>query len=465
MKSAHTLRAASNANSPSVAASMPSSPPIQFRGLSSSSPTTRIRTYRPEFASRGARLRQKQHTQLLEGVPAPAVMSTEAAQCNHSPVAENTLLEVPAQVQGYCSVASRPIHTETESASIVADPGHSPEQSVADKRLNAEWQAFVENVATVDEDLYVGRERRSNSRCCSREHSAILPSTSNALTDNVHIESPYFHPSIDRISGSERSLLNPATQEDDDDYLRTTQNCPIEPRQDNDLGHTTPNIMEAWTQEPDVREMLLMRSGPQNMLLLPEPRLNNTKVLDIDPGVATQPSNTDEEELWKRFMLDDDPDSMREKAQQTAVKETVKQMWEGRMLRSDEVEVSSTLPIHACSTPNVTEQTSEPVIPDTHEPDPDFVSCTADKASSSIASNVAERGSPSQRKADPPTFRVHVPAPFVGRLADSAGSETDLTAHSRAPCRRHMSRRAWKSMRPQIRAIPGFDDDPIEEET
>jgi hypothetical protein len=220
--------------------------------------------------------------------------------------------------------------------------------------------------------------------------------------------------------------------------------------------------------DPDVRDLLSRRHVTKNMMDLLEEELYPTAKEESKAPLERQNRSASEDELWKRFMFDDDPKEVVEKAGRLAAKETTRQILQERSaVRSDEVEAPASSSTHVPTNVDLPES----VVIDLSKVCDSESDCGASREDESVqaVSVMAEHGSSSPKKSKTHNFKVHVPAPFVGRLAsistsDEAGAQPQSTVASLRGRRGTKWKRRWKSGRPEIRALPDFDEDPIEED-
>lgn len=184
----------------------------------------------------------------------------------------------------------------------------------------------------------------------------------------------------------------------------------------------------------------------------------------------------DEDEIWKKFMLDDDPCEITRKACEEAYEQTRRQLRQppSPLPASDVAEAPSTRPspdpsisisdrLNSCDLPPQDDgtDTRKP-----HSPQP-----SANTELSSTSSLIAHPASPSSR-AQPSSssdFKFHQPRLFVGRLAGDKMAQAPPTPaavlRGKARLRGARRRRSRDTGRPDIRALPNFEGelDPIEE--
>lgn len=178
-----------------------------------------------------------------------------------------------------------------------------------------------------------------------------------------------------------------------------------------------------------------------------------------NPAREPTPEDEDEDEIWKRFVFDDDISEIKRKAHDEARQQTT------RNLRQTTTDVASDL----AEPPSIiwNEPSSSPKamlsscrqFPLVHTDE--LLTSSEAPTTESTNSIIAHVGSP-QPQSD---FRFHHPRLFVGRLA--SGPLPDLTPNPPPlqPLKRGRGRPRKRRdiSRPDFRAMPNFDGDPIEE--
>lgn len=225
-------------------------------------------------------------------------------------------------------------------------------------------------------------------------------------------------------------------------------------------------------QNPNVQDLV-------DLLALEEQSLTG----DL-PNSETQPeilSEPDEDEIWKKFVLDDGEEINR-KAYEKAQEDTVQQILleDGTSAASVIAEPSSSLRVDL---PGQISDVSEPPMSFIEElaaaTTTDFLSEAIGSPSVTVvtsngtanffgqdwtdeaASQAAQHGTPSATSGQSSEFRFHHPAPFIGRLA----STTSAQKPTGSPLKRGRGRPKRKRdvRRPDIRKLPDLHDDPIDD--
>ncbi|KAH8171448.1 hypothetical protein LIA77_08215 [Sarocladium implicatum] len=468
IRTSHTLQPLSTNRSPSTLASMPSSPPVALDAFQSSSPTSRLGHRDSHLGRRTARQRRKQPSRSDSAAESSVPLVSLLPQHVMQSIEQETVLPESARPRSFRILSRQPATAESVVGSVIADAGRSPQQSENEVQANADWRAFVgKNLDGIDGGGAQHDRQESGAPSCDKDQDQSLPPTSGAALApkfTSETESHYFDRTSDEPPVSETS--SPARHRSKGDSSRADGTSSAERIRVGNVPDGNLTLANKWTQEPEVRAMLSKKQGPQHMMVLLDEHLAATKP-PMSPGESNRERSPDEEELWKMFMFDGDVELVNEKARQVAVKKTARQiMAEQEAARSDEVEIASTAPLREDSpASDSSRQPLETFDASTYDSGFDVISSKAGKTVPSLTSNVAERGSPLSGKPDQTPFKVHVPAPFVGRLVGLGARERTSTAQLSTASARHLSRRRWKSGRPQIRAIPAFDEDPIEEGT
>ncbi|KAL6857527.1 hypothetical protein ACO1O0_004965 [Amphichorda felina] len=177
-------------------------------------------------------------------------------------------------------------------------------------------------------------------------------------------------------------------------------------------------------------------------------------------------SEVDEDEIWRVFLLDGDRTEITRKAVEEAMDTTRRHLLQPEeKMASDMAEAPSlapdSIPMTLSGADNILLDPPSLPVPATQMEMPTFPSGTPTDTVTSVA---AEQGSPNlgteeQQSAD---YKFHQPRPFIGRLASTG----DGPRQPRSPLKRRRGRPRKKrdQRRPDFRAMPNFDGDPIESE-
>ncbi|KAK7408380.1 hypothetical protein QQX98_009476 [Neonectria punicea] len=171
----------------------------------------------------------------------------------------------------------------------------------------------------------------------------------------------------------------------------------------------------------------------------------------------------DEDEIWKRFVFDEDCTEINRKARHEAQQQTAGDLYRAPSgLPSDVTEPPST----SRDSPS----TSPASIASLAIDSPESSSCANEHGSSDVAltettgtanSNTAHFGSPKPQHSD---FKFHQPSAFVGRLASLPPTNNTRPMQWQSTKRgRGRPRKRRGGGRPDFRTMPDYDDDPIEE--
>ncbi|KAM0302979.1 hypothetical protein HYE67_011135 [Fusarium culmorum] len=250
------------------------------------------------------------------------------------------------------------------------------------------------------------------------------------------------------------------------------------------------NRREAWVKPRSdwrlsVRKNAQQTTNVRDMLdILTESEDKNDVVTERHVEGKTTLNSEDEDEIWKRFVFDNDPAETTRKALDKANEQTKRELG---LKTKTRLCVFQDLPIASSSTaprsdvaepPSATRDSSlstkqTPGIADDQigvplgtDPDSDLeeqslseVTANAD-TTDGIDSIVAQPSSPEPLQAE---FRFHQPQLFIGRLAADAPSDIpSVTLYGPKKGRRWRKRR--DKARPDFRAMPDDDDDLIEED-
>ncbi|KAF5686084.1 hypothetical protein FCIRC_3182 [Fusarium circinatum] len=195
------------------------------------------------------------------------------------------------------------------------------------------------------------------------------------------------------------------------------------------------------------------------------------------------PNDDDEDEIWKKFVLDNDSAETNRKAREEAHEQTkcalgLKKSNVPRMFEESSLPSGSTAPPSDIAEPPSASRGETPTmegrnfiladdqiqdIPGAElEAPPSETAAKVDIADASD-SVIAQPASPQPLHAE---FKFHQPQLFVGRLASDVPS-TKSPVYLNAPRskgRRQRSKRRRDKGRPDFRTMPNYDDDPIEED-
>lgn len=192
-----------------------------------------------------------------------------------------------------------------------------------------------------------------------------------------------------------------------------------------------------------------------------------------DTGISAleqNPGSEDEDEVWRKFVLDDDAGEINRRARAEAHEQTKQQLAQLQYLSSDVAEPPSThSPSPSPTQANlVTDINDDP--PPRHVGAASRTSHSPDDTTMAPSSVIAQSGSPPKPPQQLAEFRFHQPRLFVGRLASIPGSvpappdAQSGSAAGKRGRRRGRGARGRELGRPDIRAVPDFEEDPIEEE-
>ncbi|KAG5754748.1 hypothetical protein H9Q69_003078 [Fusarium xylarioides] len=197
----------------------------------------------------------------------------------------------------------------------------------------------------------------------------------------------------------------------------------------------------------------------------------------------TTPNADDEDEIWKKFVLDNDSAETSRKAREEAHEQTkcalgLKKPNIPRMFAESSLPSGSTAPPSDIAEPPSASRGETPTMEERNfiladDQIQDIPGAELEAPSSETAARVdiadatdsiiAQPASPQPLHAE---FKFHQPQLFVGRLASdvpSTKSPVYLDA-PRSKGRRQRSRRRRDKGRPDFRTMPNYNDDPIEED-
>ncbi|KAM0472769.1 hypothetical protein ACHAP7_008556 [Fusarium lateritium] len=187
------------------------------------------------------------------------------------------------------------------------------------------------------------------------------------------------------------------------------------------------------------------------------------------------PDAEDEDEIWKKFVFDDDSIETSRKARQEAHEQTKRDLglkksnallpfFESTLSSSsvappsDVAEPPSTLRnssyLHKDSNHNETDDRAQ----DLREPSGAVQNKDIESTTDSV---IAHPASPQPVHAE---FKFHQPRLFVGRLANDAPCNPPSASLYDQPRKGRRPRKRREKERPDFRAIPNYNDDPIEED-
>ncbi|KAF7538016.1 hypothetical protein G7Z17_g12718 [Cylindrodendrum hubeiense] len=177
---------------------------------------------------------------------------------------------------------------------------------------------------------------------------------------------------------------------------------------------------------------------------------------------SSEKTPEDEEEIWKRFVFDEDCTEISRKARQEAQQQTTHDLClamagppsdvaEPPSVSRDGVLLSpGSITGWVLDSPETLSGGNELTSPDTG----------STSMMGTANSNTAHMGSPKPQHSD---FKFHQPSLFVGKLASLPTANTCPVQLQPPKRRRGRSRKRRGDGRPDFRTIPGYDDDPIEE--
>ncbi|KAJ4133418.1 hypothetical protein NW768_005002 [Fusarium equiseti] len=202
----------------------------------------------------------------------------------------------------------------------------------------------------------------------------------------------------------------------------------------------------------------------------------------VDPDTITDAE--DEDEIWKRFVFDNDPVETKRKAYEEATEQTKRDLGLGKTKTLCVIEDPLLPPSSAAPQSDVAEPPSEPrdllannttldmtsdqteerlgadQYPELEEDPPSETAARTD-ITDTIDSTMAQPSSPQPPQAD---FKFHQPQLFTGRLAGEVSSTTPPVSLYAPPKSGRRLRKRWGKGRPDFRALPNYEDDPIEED-
>ncbi|KAJ4022509.1 hypothetical protein NW752_000285 [Fusarium irregulare] len=202
----------------------------------------------------------------------------------------------------------------------------------------------------------------------------------------------------------------------------------------------------------------------------------------VDPETIADAE--DEDEIWKRFVFDDDPAETKRKACEEATEQTKRDLGLGKTKTLCAIEdpllpSSSAAPQSDVAEPpsesrdllanNVTlDMTSDQIEelldadqdPELEE-DPLSEAAARTDITDAIDSTTAQPSSPQPPQAE---FKFHQPQLFTGRLAGEVSSNTPSGSLYAPPKSGRRLRKRRDKGRPDFRAMPNYEDDPIEED-
>ncbi|KAF4455723.1 hypothetical protein F53441_2018 [Fusarium austroafricanum] len=224
---------------------------------------------------------------------------------------------------------------------------------------------------------------------------------------------------------------------------------------------------------PKVQDLLDLLTASDEQL---EPTLESQTHQD------TPPDSEDENEIWKRFVLDKDTVETGRKALEEAHEQTkcdlgLKKPNVPRVFMESSLTFGSTAPLSDMAEPSSASRGKSPPtierdlnVADDQTEYLSGANCIVPSSEAAAMTNItdatdsiiAQPASPQPLQAD---FKFHQPQLFVGRLASDVPSNTSSIPFN-APLkegRRQRSRRRRDKGRPDFRAMPNYNDDPIEE--
>ncbi|KAL2204095.1 hypothetical protein CC79DRAFT_1336743 [Sarocladium strictum] len=470
IRTSRTVISSSAAQSPAVAGSLPSSPPISRSIISMSSPASR--TSRAGSYSRAkhnsTKVWKRRSPRSVTGMSESAPFVPDGPRYVVQSVLPKILHPVPTSHSARGTIRMPSPSDRTVAGSLIVEPEEELSESTSELGADAAWRAFLTGIDRPTSRLSGSEEMDTEEL---RTHLPVLIEEPPDPNLNTNATIPQSVTDVDllppRLNGSVEmnhcQSIDTGTEEcrlRRNGYIRQVERPPKLSEQ-----FASETSVGAWKDDPEVRDLLSQRHAPQNMLHLLEKQLEakdtSVKKARSTPGQV----GTDEESLWRKFMFDDNPEEIKQKAERSAMRETTRQiMSERTAIRSDEVEVASPAP--AIPSPTSCHDRSSMVC-DSLSTGSDGVVLRDGRNSREAMSTVAEHGSPSDKSANAAN-KLHLPAPFVGRLAsitsnDGASRQPTTTTIGQNK-RLTRSRKRWRSERPEIRALPDFDEDPIEED-
>lgn len=472
VRTALTHLAPSTAKSPSAATSMPSSPPVPISVISLSSPTMR--------SSRSVASRQEENKMTRiwmrdsprlnpKSVDNRVPFLPDGPQYVVQSVPPNILHPTPAHFRASRLVEESLPRPETAVGSLVAETGRQTRPNGVDQQAEIDWQAFFRR--------HDGREAKDGA-CSNGEDLPLIPSESDQSIELLSVSR------VPSASGARHDLMpvmhfNP-TRDPESQHANEVNISSVTRHEDElgDIQHSgatpdpqaqPPESSEQWRPDPGITALLSTRQVSQSMMDLLEEQLHTSDDANKKPHADLEKQQASDEELWKKFMIDDDPEDIEEKARRAAEDETKRQIIEAQSTaRSDDVEPPSTVCDEASTILDQVASMSD-VFSDVSESGLDDEGHVEDGKLGQAASIVAEHGSPAPKLNKPEPFKMYVPAPFVGRLASLSAEEGEPILQ---PPRttfagkkgKGRSKKRWRSERPEIRAVPDCKEDPIEED-
>ncbi|KAI5467259.1 hypothetical protein BGZ63DRAFT_430686 [Mariannaea sp. PMI_226] len=254
------------------------------------------------------------------------------------------------------------------------------------------------------------------------------------------------------------------SEQDEARGVGTWSRNPLVPLPTSSSGRSEKQIDPSHGRVLPKRLQILKSSKAQGLLGLVEEKHEG---MDPNDGPEEIPEEEEEEEIWKKFVFDEDSAGTRRKAGEEARHQTTEDLRcvaTGTPL-SDVVEPPSRSSwgrtaenptSHRGTSTNILETRTRIEVPSSEA----AVSETA--LSNTNTSTIARAGSPKRQK---PDFKFHQPLPFIGRLASlpscTAGPFEIQTSNARKGGRH--SRKHRIKGRPDFRMMPDYNSDPIEE--
>ncbi|KAF7557187.1 hypothetical protein G7046_g6109 [Stylonectria norvegica] len=299
-----------------------------------------------------------------------------------------------------------------------------------------------------------GSRPSSGVRVTRGQSPIIVSSSSNSTTSSEDADQPLYHtePDLSKASPLPAQVRNVETHPT---RLCTPPARTPDEKQDRCFKPNSGLLLSTVTQ-------LSEAPGDRNLMdLLIEEEESQPRV-NLRLPMEREGTPEDEDEIWKKFVFDTDDDAeinrkARDEARQQAAQD----------LRLPEVDIASDTPeppstSHArlSTSPQPTLVTSTISPPSNVS---DSITASLEPPSTEGTSTTAQVGSPKLQASD---FKFHQPRLFIGRLATKPPVVAkSLVQPGPQPQRRGRGRPRKRRAegRPDFRAMPGFDDDPIEE--
>lgn len=471
IRTSRTVISSSAAQSPAEAGSLPSSPPVSRSIISVSSPVrrgSRAGSYN-RAKHNSTKVWKRRSPRSVTGMSESAPFVPDGPRYVVQSVLPKILDPIPTSCSAFGTIRMPSPSDRTVVGSLIVEPEQELTESARELEADAAWKAFLTGIERPTSRLSDSED--TNTEELATQLPVLFeqpPDPNRDTTANVSqttVDADLLAPKL-AVSGKTNSCrpVDTATTE-----LH---------KQRNDYGSRQPlaqptrnaqssgeSAVGAWTRDPKIRDLLSQKHAPQNLLHLLEKQLEEEETSGKTPRLTPNGVSTDEERLWRKFMFDDNAEEIRQEAERSAIRETTRQIMSERIvIRSDEVEVASPVPAIPSPAP---ESYGIPRDGDSTPLQSDSATLRDGHNSREAMSTVAEHGSPLDQSARTAN-KIHLPAPFIGRLSSITSNE----GSSRQPAttaigqttRPNRSKKRWRSKRPEIRALPDFDEDPIEED-